>query len=295
MRGELTLAQETAESFLRDAETEGRMTEAVVARRNVGIARLYQGEFIGAKANLAEALRTYDPERDGDAKFRFGADPAAVATGYLMQASWALGDVERARALGQEALARADATAHAVTCAVVYGLVSLYQMLRGDPEAVRRAGTIQVELSLEHGMALLLAWGEVESIWARAWLGDPQSGMKGLREALAAYLGQGNKLFVPLFQGRLAELETEGYDADGALRRIDEALALASETGERWTDALPTSSAAKSYSSAIRRTPRRPRRPFAPPSLSGERRRREASNCKRRWRWPSSTNRPPAP
>ena len=27
-------------------------------------------------------------------------------------------------------------------------------------------------------------------------------------------------------------------DAEGALRRIDEALALASETGERWTDAL---------------------------------------------------------
>jgi predicted ATPase len=62
--------------------------------------------------------------------------------------------------------------------------------------------------------------------------------MKGLPEALAAYLGQGNKLFVPLFQGRLAELETEGDDAAGALRRIDEALALASETGERWTDAL---------------------------------------------------------
>jgi predicted ATPase len=62
--------------------------------------------------------------------------------------------------------------------------------------------------------------------------------MTGLREALAAYLGQGNKLFVPLFQGRLAELEAEGQDADGALRRIDETLALVSETGERWTDAL---------------------------------------------------------
>jgi hypothetical protein len=33
VRGELSLAQETAESFLRDAETEGRMTEAAVARR----------------------------------------------------------------------------------------------------------------------------------------------------------------------------------------------------------------------------------------------------------------------
>jgi predicted ATPase len=238
MRGELTLAQETAESFLRDAENDGRMTEAAVARRNAGMARLYQGDFLDAEANLVEALRTYDPERDRDAKFRFGVDTAAVATGYLTQASWALGDVERARALGEEALARADETGHAPTRAVGYGLISVYQVLRGDAEAVRRAAKTTVELSREHGMALWLAWGEVQSIWARASLGDRETGVSELRCALAAYVDQGNKLYVPLFQGRLVELEAEGNDADGALRRIDEALALTSETGERWTDAL---------------------------------------------------------
>jgi predicted ATPase len=62
--------------------------------------------------------------------------------------------------------------------------------------------------------------------------------MTELREALAAYLGQGNKLYAPLFQGLLAELEAEGEDTEGALRGIDEALALADETRERWTDAL---------------------------------------------------------
>jgi predicted ATPase len=62
--------------------------------------------------------------------------------------------------------------------------------------------------------------------------------MTGPREALAAYLGQGNRLFVPLFQGLLVELQAEREDAEGALREIDEALALADETGEHWTDAL---------------------------------------------------------
>jgi predicted ATPase len=62
--------------------------------------------------------------------------------------------------------------------------------------------------------------------------------MMGFREALAVYLGRGNKLFAPLFQGLLAELEAEGKDADGALRRIDEAFALANETGERWSDSM---------------------------------------------------------
>jgi hypothetical protein len=58
-------------------------------------------------------------------------------------------------------------------------------MLGGDPEAVRRIGTIVVDLSREHGMALWLAFGEVLSSWARARLGDRESGMTGLRDAAA--------------------------------------------------------------------------------------------------------------
>jgi predicted ATPase len=238
LRGEISLARETAESFLRDAENGGWMAEAGVARRCLGMVCFFQGDFIGAEANLAEALRTYALERDHDAKFRFGGDEGAIAAGYLALANWALGDVERARTLSNEALARADETAHAPTRATVYHHVSLYHMLRGDPEAVRRVATVLVDLGREHGMALYLAYGEVFSTWARARLGDRESGVTGLREALGAYLRQGNKLFVPLYQGRLAELEAEGDAADGALRQIDEALALANGTGGRWIEAL---------------------------------------------------------
>jgi predicted ATPase len=42
---------------------------------------------------------------------------------------------------------------------------------------------------------------------------------------------------VPFYQGLLAEIEARG-DAEGALTRLDEALALAGETGERWSDAF---------------------------------------------------------
>jgi predicted ATPase len=237
-RGELSLARETAESFLRDAETEGRMSEAAGARRNAGMACLFQGDLVGAEAHLAEALRTYDPARDRDARYRFGLDTGAGAAMYLALASWAMGGVERARALGEEALARADETAHAPTRGSVYYHFSLYQVFRGDPEAAKRTATIAADLGREHGMTFWLALGEVLSNWARARLEDRESGMTGLREALAAHLGQGNKIYVPLINGQLAELEAEGDDADGALTRIDAALALASQTGERWTDAL---------------------------------------------------------
>jgi hypothetical protein len=79
------------------------------------LARLYQGDLIDALTNLTEALRTYDPERDRDAKFRFGQDGGAGAAAHLVLASWAMGDFQRARALSKEALARADETSHAPT------------------------------------------------------------------------------------------------------------------------------------------------------------------------------------
>jgi predicted ATPase len=171
-RGELSLARETAVSFLHDAEDEVWMTEAAVARRNLGMARLFEGDFTDAEENLAEVLRTYDPERDRDARFRFGVDTGAGAAVYLALASWALGGVERARALSEEALARANETGHAPTRANAHYYLSLYHVLRGVPETVMRTAKIVVDLSREHGLATYLGGGEVYTNWARARLGD---------------------------------------------------------------------------------------------------------------------------
>jgi predicted ATPase len=57
-------------------------------------------------------------------------------------------------------------------------------------------------------------------------------------QAIAAYTTQGNKFHVPFFQGLLAEMDDCAKGADGALTRVDEALALAAETGECWSDAF---------------------------------------------------------
>ena len=81
-------------------------------------------------------------------------------------------------------------------------------------------------------------WGELTSAWARARLGDRVTGMTELRQALAAYADQGNKSHVPFFQGRLAELEAAGQEAEAALAHVDEALALAEQTEQRWTDSF---------------------------------------------------------
>jgi predicted ATPase len=198
---------------------------------------LFQGDLTNARVHLEEALRIYDPERDREAKFRFGTDPGA-ARGFLAHANWVLGEVGRGRELIDEAVARSVESDHAPTLAYVYFMKAMFEIFRCDRDAVLSSSQALVELSRDHQMGLYLGWGLQCHGWAGARLGDREAGITELRQALAAYLAQGNKLFAPFFQGALAELEAESQDADGALSRIDEGLALANETGEHWTDAF---------------------------------------------------------
>ena len=238
LRGELRLARETAEKFLREAEKEGRTIEAAAAHRCLGQACLYQGDLAAARAHSEQALRIFDPERDREAKFRFSMDIGANATGYLALTNWLLGEAVPARKQIEEAIARAVESAHAPTLAVAYWLKAMFDALRDDAEATRRAAESLLEVSRAHGLGWYLALGALFSSWASARLGDRVTGMTELRQALAGYADQGNKLPAPFFQGRLAEFEAAGQDAEGALARIDEALALAQQTGEHWTDAF---------------------------------------------------------
>jgi predicted ATPase len=237
LRGEFGLAREIAETFLREAERGARTTERGFGRRLLGYTCLWQGDFIEAQANLVEALRIYDPERDREARFRFGPDTGAAARVSLAITKWQLGEVGPVRALIEEAVAYAVETGHVPTVVNTYMFKALFEIVRGDAEAARRDAKIVVKISQENALPVYAASGAVQSAWASARLDDRETGATALRQALVAFTDQGNKAFVPFVQGLLAEIEAQG-DAEGALTRIDEAIALAAETGEHWSDAF---------------------------------------------------------
>jgi class 3 adenylate cyclase/predicted ATPase len=237
VRGELGFAREIAETFLRDAERGARTTECGVGRRLLGFTCLRQGDFIGAQSNLVEALSIYDPERDREARFRFLADTGAVARGLLAITKWQLGEVGPARALIEEAVAQAIETGHVPTLVVAYYYAAHFEIVRGDAGIARRHAEMVVKLGRENAMTHFTAVGAFQSAWASARLDGCETGAMELRQALASYTDPGNKVLVPFFQGLLAEIEGQG-NVEGALTRIEEALALAGETGERWSDAF---------------------------------------------------------
>ena len=62
--------------------------------------------------------------------------------------------------------------------------------------------------------------------------------IRSLERGISALNAQGAKFWVPFCQGLLAEIEAERQDVEQALTCVDEALALAQQTGEHWTDAF---------------------------------------------------------
>jgi hypothetical protein len=220
-----------AESFLREAEADGRRGEAAVARRAVGSTCLFEGELALARSHIERALAEIVPELEMDARRQFGTDTRIIATTYLALAMWSLGDVEYARALTEGAIGDGHVSGHVATVVHTYLVRAILEAFRNDPAATLLAAESLLQFAREHDIALYAAWGENWSIWARGRLQDPQMGARELQHALAAYMDQGNKIFAPHYYGLIAELELMADRADSALVSVDAGLVLARETG----------------------------------------------------------------
>ena len=238
VRGEPELARTTAESFIEDAKNEGAPPDIAAAFRTAGRTRLALGEFSQARAHLEEALRICDLKWDGEARRRHGTDCEISATAYLAHVVWQFGEVARARQLIDHAISRAIELAHVPTLANAYAFKTLLEIFRGDARAALRDAETLVEIAEKNGLAWFLDLATLKRGWARARLGDRGAGVMEMRDALRRFAEQRNWGLYPLSLGHLAELEAEAQNADEASAHIDEALALAERTGERWTDAL---------------------------------------------------------
>ncbi len=236
MRAELRLALATAETFLREAEEGGYVTEAIVARRAIGSTCLAQGNFVQARTYLERVVNEFVPAGDTQARLHFGQDPRAAAAAYLALAAWHLGEVERARRLAEQAVQLAAELGHVPTSANALTCQIILEALRDDPRAALRSAEVLHALVQGRGMDLYVAACEALAGWARGRLYDAQAGAEQLRKALANYLDQGNKFLAPTFYGLLAELEAVSQGPDSAVTLIDQGLAIAGETDEHFSD-----------------------------------------------------------
>jgi predicted ATPase len=234
--GQIGPARTIAETYLGEARNAGVLYDVALASRLVGQMSLYQGAFADARVRLETALASYDPSCDTQVRLGQAADIETAGTVNLAIVFWQLGEVERARELTELAKTHAVESERPLTLAYTHWFTALFEAFRGDADAtLRDAKTFAQAAGTEAP-----AWpihAKIFQGWARAQLHDRESGLEELRQDLTV-LEKKVLFMLPAVQGLLSELEVEGSSADGALARVDEALRLATQTGERWTDAF---------------------------------------------------------
>jgi predicted ATPase len=237
-RGEMKLGREWAEAMLREAESASLPMEVNAANRLLGVSCWFLGEIREAHRHLELALNMYHPERDAESRFRFTMDTRIGAKMYLALTTLLLGRTEEACKLAFEAISDAVETGHAGTIVSTCAFAAVFATVRGDAAAARAAAARTGEASREYQMQFYIEYSDLPLSWAHGRLEDRESGAAQLRRALATYTRQGNKAMAPLYQALLAEFDAESSRLAEALEEIDTAIALADETGERWTESM---------------------------------------------------------
>jgi predicted ATPase len=234
--GDLVSARQIAEIIHREAKAGSHATEVGLSRRLLGGTCLLQGDLAEARTHLEHAMADYAQDRDGDARFRFGIDTRVGSLVYLALTLWHLGEVERARLSIDQAIRLGAELGHATTVAHAHLYKAILEARREDATATVDTAKIVVDVSREHALEFYHAAGEALSCWARGRLSQARS--IDFERALTNYVQLGNKFSVPGFKGLLAGLEAQSHNMDGALPLTSEALAIAEETGECYTDSF---------------------------------------------------------
>jgi class 3 adenylate cyclase/predicted ATPase len=238
MRSGFAAAQNISQIFLNEAASRALAPEIATAHRMIGLTRHSEGDFVNAKGHLDEALQVYDPQWGHEDRFRLGLEPGLTAMAYLASTEWLLGNTARARTLIEDAVARSIDAGHVPTLGSSYMFAAQLEVLRGDPVAALKIARTATDYARENDLGLYRQWASVYLGWARARLGEHETGTTELKEGLAARTEAGYKAWTPFFAGLLAQVEAEGNQCSEALSRIAETLTLAKEISEPWCESF---------------------------------------------------------
>ena len=239
VRGKLQRAYALGEQLLTTAQRLGEPIYLSRAHMMQGEALYHLGEFTQAREQCEQGLAFYDPQQRRLHTFLFGNDTGIGCRLVYAQALWHLGVPERAQAMGQEALDRAQALSHPFTLVFARYFDAVVHRLCREESAVREQVQAVLRISAERGFALYLAWGTILSGWTLARqspLREPaavEEGVSQMRAGIAALRAMGAAVTLPSSLASLAQAYGQVGEIEQALNLLDEALGLVEENRER--------------------------------------------------------------
>jgi class 3 adenylate cyclase/predicted ATPase len=234
VRGELAPLREIAELVLHEVEGRPASAEAVVGFRINGATEWFAGNFTAAHAFLERARDIFDPQLHSDHAFRFAQDIGVSIAAYLALVLWVLGEVDQARTVAEEGVARAIRTGHVSTICYAHFHFAILEMLRRSSSASASHIEAFVNLSRTHEMEMWTAYGKFLAPWSRRAVDGTDAVLAEMRNGIATCREQNLGNYIPFLTTALAEAEAQVGEAEQALATIDEVIGDSERSGQRW-------------------------------------------------------------
>jgi class 3 adenylate cyclase/predicted ATPase len=232
---DVSMQREAVSEFLVEAERHNDPGILCIAHRIFGTTLVTMGEFATARLHLEKARDLYSPEKHADLRYEFGQDIGAAASCYLSWALWHTGCFEDALKVAAEGVAWAATLSHPFTLAyTICHARGLMDIFRRTPDDTRSYAATVIALCDEHRFPFWAAGGRILDGWAAIRQGQEDEGIELLRAGIAAWRKTGARLWLSLFLALEAESHANAGRASAARQTIEEALAIADETGEVW-------------------------------------------------------------
>ncbi len=191
------------------------------------------GEFAPAGEHFEKALSLYDPECDRDDSFRYTQNPGVGMRCHGAWALWFLGQPDQALQRMEEALALARKLSEPHGLAHAFTFSAILHQLRREPRISQERAETAIAVSRQHGLALYHAHATITWGWGLIDQGRQKEAIEQMRQGLAAQEATGTELERPHFLALLAEALGKNGQTEEGLRKLEKALSLVHQNGER--------------------------------------------------------------
>jgi predicted ATPase len=209
----------------------------MMGHRMMGISLTCSGAVEQGLPHLDRAIELYSPADHRHLATRFGQDTRVSVLSYRSWALWSLGYPDKALADVERALADAREVDQAATLMNSLCITGLTHMYCGNYPTAGAQFAEAVALADEKGALLWKAAGMQLQGCLLILTGKAAAAHELMPSGIAAWRSTGATIFVPLSLSFLARAYAELGKFDAAGQTINDAIATAAATHERWYEA----------------------------------------------------------